>query len=66
LELASEVIYTNPLDFQKYVEALKDIIDRERITQILQNSALNVKGFGSMWEIYLSIHREFMKLEEFN
>jgi replicative DNA helicase len=65
-ELASEVIYTNPLDFQKYVEALKDIVDRERITQILQNSALNVKGFGSMWEIYLSIHREFMKLEEFN
>ena len=65
-ELASEVIYTNPLDFQKYVEALKDIVDRERITQILQNSALNVKGFGSMWEIYYSIHREFMKLDEFN
>lgn len=65
-ELASEVIYTNPLDFQRYVEALKDIVDRERIVEILQNSVLNVKGFGSMREIYLSIHREFMKLEEFN
>lgn len=65
-ELASEVIYTNPLNFQKYVEALKDIIDREKITTLLQSSALNVKGFGSMWEIYLSIHNAFLSLDEFN
>jgi hypothetical protein len=42
-ELASEIIYSNPSDFEKYVEALKDMIDRQKIITILQNSILNVK-----------------------
>ena len=62
-ELASEVIYSNPSDFEKYVEALKDMIDREKIITILQSSILNVKWYGSLREIYLSIHNEFLKLE---
>lgn len=63
-ELASEIIYCNPSDFQKYVEALKDMIDREKIITILQSSILNIKGFGSVWETYLSIHNVFMGTEE--
>ena len=62
-ELASEVIYSNPSDFEKYVEALKDMIDREKLITILQSSILNVKWYGSLREIYLSIHNEFLKLE---
>ena len=62
-ELASEIIYSNPSDFQKYVEALKDMIDRQKIITILQSSILNVKWYGSLREIYLSIHNEFLKLE---
>jgi putative heme iron utilization protein len=42
-ELASEVIYSNPTDFQKYVEALKDMLDRGKIITILQSSILNIK-----------------------
>jgi hypothetical protein len=42
-ELASEIIYSNPTDFQRYVEALKDIIDRQKIISTLQSSILNIK-----------------------
>lgn len=62
-ELASEIIYSNPSDFEKYVDALKDMIDRQKIITILQSSILNVKWYGSLREIYLSIHNEFLKLE---
>lgn len=62
-ELASEIIYSNPSDFEKYVEALKDMIDRQKLITILQNSILNVKWYGSLRETYLSIQNEFLKLE---
>jgi hypothetical protein len=42
-ELASEIIYSNPSDFGRYVDALKDMVDREKIIAILQSSILNVK-----------------------
>lgn len=58
--------HINPSEFQSYVETLKDILQREKIIQILRSSALNVEWYGSLWEIYLSIHKEFMELEEFN
>lgn len=58
--------HINPSEFQSYVETLKDILQREKIIQTLRNSALNVEWYGSLWEIYLSIHNEFMKLDEFN
>lgn len=63
-ELASEIIYSNPSDFQKYVEALKDMLDREKIITILQSSILNIKWYGSVRETYLSIHNVFMGTEE--
>lgn len=63
-ELASEIIYSNPTDFQKYVEALKDIIDRKKIISTLQSSILNIKWYGSVRETYLSIHNVFMWTEE--
>lgn len=62
-ELASEIIYSNPSDFQKYVEALKDMVDRAKIITVLQNSILNIKWFWSIRETYMSIYYEFMKLE---
>lgn len=63
-ELASEIIYSNPSDFEKYVDALKDMVDREKIITILQSSILNVKWFGSLDETYLSIHNVFMWIDE--
>lgn len=63
-ELASEIIYSNPSDFGRYVDALKDMVDREKIITILQSSILNVKWFGSLDETYLSIHNVFMWIDE--
>lgn len=63
-ELASEIIYSNPSDFEKYVDALKDMVDREKIITILQSSILNVKWFGNLDEIYLSIWSVFMGIDE--
>lgn len=62
-ELASEIIYSNPSDFEKYVGALKDMVDRQKLISVLQSSILNVKWYGSLRETYLSIHNEFLKLE---
>lgn len=62
-ELASEIIYSNPSDFEKYVWALKDMVDRQKLISVLQSSILNVKWYGSLRETYLSIHNEFLKLE---
>lgn len=65
-EISLSVMHTNPSEFQVYVDTLRDIIQRERIVQALRNSICNVEWYGSLWEIYLSIHNEFLKVDEFN
>lgn len=62
-ELAWERVHTNSDDFLIYVETFRDIVAREKIIQTLNNSILNVKGNGSLWEIYLSIQNEFLRAE---
>lgn len=64
-DIASETVHTNSEAFDVYVETFRDIIQRERLIQILNNSILNIKWYSSIWEVYLSIQNEFIKAEDF-
>ena len=64
-DIASETVHTNSEAFSVYVETFRDIIQRERLIQVLNNSILNIKWYGSISGVYLSIQSEFIKAEEF-